>query len=223
MKELLREKKLLDREIIAIFKEAKVCKKCYGKTHLCVPLPDEKNGGIGAKILFINERPGRRGAGKSGRISFDNEDPTARFFKELFLSISISRKDIFITNAVLCYPLFEWWVDTPPQRKQIKNCFPFLKRQIRIIHPKLIVTLGVTALQAVKYLFPNSTQLKNFKLKNDIGGVITDVTPFVYLLYHTSSRARVTRPKQKQKEDWQKIPVILEDIEVKKYPCGLEE
>ena len=207
----------MDKKIIAIFEEAKVGKRCYGETSLCVPLPDEKNGGIGAKILFINERPGRRGAGKSGRISFDNEDPTARFFKELFLSIGISRKDIFITNAVLCYPLIEWWVDTPPQRKQIKNCLPFLKRQIGIIHPKLIVTLGVTALQAIKFLFPNSMQLKNFKLKNNIGEVITDVTPFIYPLYHTSLRARATRPEQKQRKDWQKIPVILEDIEIKKY------
>jgi len=199
----------LDKKIIAIFEKARVCKRCYGETRLCVPLPDEKNGGIGAEILFINERPGRRSAGKSGRMSFDNEDPTTRFFKELFLSIGISRKDIFITNTVLCYPLIEWYVDTPPQRKQIKNCLSFLKGQIGIIHPKLIVTLGVTALQAVKYLFPNSMQLKNFKLKNNIGEIITDVTPFIYPLYHTSLRARATRPERKQRGDWQKIPLIL--------------
>ena len=55
-------------------------------------------------------------------------------------------------------------------------------------------------------------QLKNFKLKDNIGEVITDVTPFIYPLYHTSSKARATRPGQKQREDWQKIPIILEDI-----------
>ena len=199
----------MDEKITAIFKEARACKKCYGSTPLCVPLPDEKNGSIGAKILFINERPGRKGTGKSGRVSFDNEDPTANFFKELFLSISTSRRDIFITNAVLCYPLIEWWTDTPPQRKQIKNCLFFLERQIKIVNPKLVVPLGVTALQAIKFLFPDSMQLKNFKLKNNIGEVITDVTPFIYPLYHTSSKAKATRPAQKQKEDWKKIPLIL--------------
>lgn len=202
----------MDKEIIAIFKEAKICKKCYGTTPLCVPLPDEKNGGIGASILFINERPGKKGTGKSGRISFDNEDPTAKFFRELFLSTGISRKDIFITNAVLCYPSIKWWTDTPPQGKQIKNCLFFLERQIKIIKPKLIVTLGVTALQAVKYRFSDSRQLKIFKLRNNIGDVITDVIPLVYPLYHTSSKARATRPEQKQRGDWQKIPVILRDI-----------
>ena len=201
----------MDREITAIFREAKVCRKCYGDILLCVPFPDKKNGGRGASILFINERPGRKGAGKSGRISFENGDPTARFFKELFSTIDVSRKDIFITNAVLCYPSTEWYVDTAPQRKQIRSCLSFLKRQIKIVDPKLIVTLGVTALQAVKYLFPDSVQLENFKLRNNIGEVITDVTPAIYPLYHTSSKARVTRSGQKQREDWQKIPLILEN------------
>ena len=211
----------MDKEVIAILRETRICKKCYGSTPLCVPLPDEENGGIGASILFINERPGRRGAGKSGRISFDNEDPTASFVKELFLSIGISRKDIFITNAVLCYPLIEWYTDTPPQGKQIRNCLFFLERQIKIINPKLIVTLGVTALQAVKYLFSKSMQLKNFRLKDNIGEVITDVTPFIYPLYHTSSKARATRSEQKQREDWQGIPVILKDV--KKNLVSLSE
>jgi len=201
----------VEKEITAVFEEAKVCRRCYGDIPLCVPIPDEKNGGREASTLFINERPGRKGAGKSGRISFENEDPTARFFKKLFSTIDISRKDIFITNAVLCYPSTEWYVDTAPQRKQIRNCLSFLERQIKVVDPKLIITLGVTALQAVKYLFPDSVQLRNFGLRNNIGEVITDVTPAIYPLYHTSSKARVTRSGQKQREDWQKIPLILEN------------
>ncbi len=178
---------------------------------MCVPFPDEKNGGRGASILFINERPGRKGAGKSGRISFDNDGPTARFFKELFSTIDIGRTDIFITNAVLCYPSIEWYVDTVPQRKQIRSCLSFLKRQTKIVDPKLIVTLGVTALQAVKFLLPDSVQLRNFELRSNIGEVVTDVTPPIYPLYHTSSKARTTRSAQKQREDWQKIPLVLEN------------
>jgi len=55
-------------------------------------------------------------------------------------------------------------------------------------------------------------QLKSFKLRNNIGEVITDVTPFIYPLYHTSLKARATRLGQKQRGDWQRIPVILKDI-----------
>lgn len=201
----------MEKEIAAVFEEAKVCRRCYGDIPLCVPFPDEKNGGRGASILFINERPGKKGTGKSGRISFDNEDPSARFFKELFSTIGINRKDVFITNAVLCYPSAEWYVDTVPHRKQIMNCLSFLERQIKVVNPRLIVTLGLTALRAVKYLFPNSVQLKHFRLRDNIGEVITDVTLAIYPLYHTASKARATRPGQKQTEDWQKIPLILEN------------
>ena len=201
----------MDREITAIFGDAKVCTRCYGDILLCVPLPDEKNGGRGASILFINERPGKKGTGKSGRISFDNEDPSARFFKELFSTVGINRKDVFITNAVLCYPSAEWYVDTAPHRKQIMNCLSFLERQIKVVNPRLIVTLGLTALRAVKYSFPNSVQLKRFRLRDNVGEVITDVTPAIYPLYHTASKARATRPGQKQREDWQKIHLILEN------------
>jgi hypothetical protein len=54
--------------------------------------------------MFINERPGRIGPGKSNKISFDNDDPTANWFKELFAMTGLDRREIFMTNACLYYP-----------------------------------------------------------------------------------------------------------------------
>ena len=159
--------KKMDEEIIAIFREAKSCKRCHGDIPLHVPLPDDKNGGVGAKILFLVERPGRIGTGKSGRISFENEDPTAEFFRELFFSIGVDRRDIFITNAVLCHPIIEQYKDTPASTKELKNCLYFLEKQIKRVKPKLVVTLGTKPLQAIKYLFPYRSSLKKFKLKKN--------------------------------------------------------
>lgn len=203
----------MDRRILAIFAEAKSCQRCYGKTPLHVPLPDEKNGGVGAKILFLVERPGRVGTGKSGRVSFENEDPTAEFFRGLFFSIGIDRKDVFITNAVLCHPILAGYKDVPASTKEIKNCLYFLETQIKTIKPKLIITLGTKPLQAMKYLYPHRIILKKFQLKNNIGEVIADELPFIYPLYHTSLRARLTRPANKQREDWSKIPEIFKEAE----------
>jgi len=70
-----------------IFEEAKNCDLCFGKNPIYVPKPDPKNGFQDVKIMFINERPGRIGTGKSGYISFDNDDPTANFFRECFYSL----------------------------------------------------------------------------------------------------------------------------------------
>jgi len=203
----------MSQEMLAIFQEARTCTKCYGRIHLHVPAPDEENGGIGARILFLVERPGRVGTGKSGKISFENDDPTARFFKELFLSTGINRKRIFITNVVLCHPLVGGYKDTPPTAKQIQNCLYFLRKQVTLIKPKLIVTLGTKPLQAVKYLFPHRKMLRKFTLKADIGKVVVDDVPCIYPLYHTSMRARLTRPAQKQRKDWAKIPRILKEVE----------
>jgi uracil-DNA glycosylase family 4 len=173
----------------------------------------KKNGGVNAKILFLVERPGRVGTGKSGRISFENEDPTAKFFRELFFSTGIDRKDIFITNAVLCHPIITGYKDTPASTKELKNCLYFLEKQVKIIRPKLIVTSGTKPLQAIKYLYPHRATLKKFELKNNIGEAITDERPFIYPLYHTSLRARLTRTENQQKEDWSKIPKILKEAE----------
>jgi len=203
----------MDRSILAIFEEAMRCTQCYGKVPLNVPLPDEKNGGIGAKILFVYERPGRRGTGTSGHISFDNKDPTAAFFKKLFSSIGIDRRDIFIANAVFCHPLIEDYKDRRPCKKEIRNCLGFLRRLIDIIQPKLIVTLGGTALTAVKLLFPNCKKLKHFNLKEEIGELISETQPVIYPLYHTSFRARVVRSEQQQMDDWQRIPDVLKRCE----------
>lgn len=205
----------MDKEILTIFSEAKTCRRCYGDIPLHVPLPDEKNGGLGAKILFLVERPGRVGTGKSGRISFENEDPTAEFFRDLFFSIGIDRGNIFITNAVLCHPIIDGYKDTPASTKELKSCLYFLERQIKTIRPKLIITLGTKPLQAIKYLYPYRATLKKIELKNNIGEVITDELPFIYPLYHTSLRARLTRPIDKQREDWSKIPEILKEAEKK--------
>jgi uracil-DNA glycosylase family 4 len=205
----------MEKEILTIFEEAKNCTRCYGNTLLHVPLPDEKNGGIHAKILFLVERPGRVGTGKSGRISFENEDPTAKFFRDLFFSISINRRNIFITNAVLCHPIVMEYKDTPASIKELKNCLYFLERQIMTIRPKLIITLGTKPLQAIKYLYPHRITLKEFKLKRNIGEVIIDELPYIYPLYHTSLRARLTRTADQQREDWSEIPKILKEAENK--------
>ena len=61
------------------------------------------------------------------------------------------------------------------------------------------------------WIFKNSQKLKSFTLKNDVGKVITDTKPWIYPLYHTSLRARLTRNTEQQKEDWLKIKTILEN------------
>lgn len=202
-----------DKEIVKLFKKVKKCRKCYPH-ELCVPLPDPKNGYKNVKVMFINERPGRIGAGGSNYISFDNNDPSAKWFKYCFSLTNLSRKEIFTTNACLCYPKKEGYNDTTPKTQIIKNCQDWLELQIEIMKPKLIVTLGNSALKAIKLRFKdqNSKELKRFKLKNNIGTVVKTTNPWIYPIYHTSLRARITRKNNQQKKDWEKIRTILKEL-----------
>ncbi len=196
-----------------MFEEAQNCKRCYGDTPIYVPRPDPKNGFEDVKVMFINERPGRIGTGESGYISFENNDPTANHFRECFESLRISRKEIFISNACICHPVYDGYTDAVPSTREIKNCHFWLEKQIKAVNPKLIVTLGNIPLKSLKLFFKDSKQLKDFVLRNDIGTVITDTKPWIYPLYHTSLRARLTRNTEQQKEDWLKINNFLTDLE----------
>lgn len=87
-----------------------------------------------ADLLFIGEAPGR------------NEDlrgepfvgAAGKLLDELLSSIGIHRPEVYIANVLKCRPP----KNRDPLRSEIETCSPFLAEQIRIIDPKVIVTLG---------------------------------------------------------------------------------
>ena len=193
-----------------VFLEAGNCQRCYPGQEIHVPLPDPSNSGGPADIMFINERPGRTGTGESSHVSYENDDPSAKFFRELFESTGIERKQIFITNACLCHPDFESYRDKQPRVSEMANCHHWLREQMKIVRPRLIVTVGWVALQSLlRYqgLWSRSTS-KNF---SDWVGQLIDITdPWIYPVAHTSLKGRINRNSELQREDWADIPKILE-------------
>lgn len=94
-----------------------------------------------ASVMFIGEGPGkdedaqgRPFVGKAGQLL------TAVIEK----GMKLKRSDVYIANVVKCRPTvnLELKRDRPPDDEEVAACGPFLKRQIEIIHPKVIVTLG---------------------------------------------------------------------------------
>jgi len=203
------------KRVAGIFRDAQQCAQCYGNIPLRVPLPDERNGALGVAVMFICERPGRVGPGQTGRVSFDNPDPSAETFKRLVEHTGIPRECIFITNAVLCYPGADDYRDRPPSTAQLRNCSPFLREQIRLLQPRLIVPCGNAARKALCLLHPESKTLRRFSLKRDIGSIIRDTVPWVYPVYHTSRRVQIAwRPFVEQSQDWATIPKLLRELEL---------
>ncbi len=112
--------------------EIRSCKRCPLHASRTNAVPGE--GNPKARVVFVGEAPGR------------NEDLQGRPFvgaagkllTELLASIGLRREDVFITNVVKCRPPN----NRDPRPEEIEACLPFLKRQLRVIDPDVIVALG---------------------------------------------------------------------------------
>lgn len=112
--------------------EVKLCKKCeLSKTRKNAVFGE---GDINTRLMFVGEAPGRdediQGkpfVGRAGRI-----------FTELLSDVGIKRKDVYIANCLKCRPPN----NRDPNLNELENCFGYLKKQISVIKPHVIGTLG---------------------------------------------------------------------------------
>jgi uracil-DNA glycosylase len=117
--------------------EVKVCTRC----RLCETRTQTVfgEGDIDAKIFFIGEGPG------------ENEDLTGRPFvgragellNKMIAGMGIKRENVFIANVVKCRPPN----NRVPAPDEVATCTPYLERQLEIVRPRVIVTLGLPATQ----------------------------------------------------------------------------
>ena len=105
-----------------------------------------------AKIMFIGEAPGRNEA-KTGRPFCG---AAGKILDELLASVSIDRKDVYITNIVKDRPPF----NRDPLPEEIEIYGPFLDRQIEIIQPEVIATLGRFSMDYIMRKLGLENQLK---------------------------------------------------------------
>lgn len=87
-----------------------------------------------AKIMFIGEAPGREEDVKARPFVGD----AGQLLTKLIEKMGFRREDVYIANIVKCRPP----LNRDPQEDEICTCFPFLDRQLGIIAPQVIVSLG---------------------------------------------------------------------------------
>ncbi len=138
-----------DNKLKEIKDEVLKCKKCSLYKNRNYPVIGQ--GSHDAEIMFIGEAPGAQ------------EDKTGHPFcgragtilDELLNSVSIKRQDIYICNILKCRPPS----NRDPEIKEIESCTPYLERQIKIIKPKIICSLGRYSMEFL---------MKRFGLENKI-------------------------------------------------------
>ena len=115
-----------------VAREILSCRACPLHESRTNPVPGE--GDPEARIVIIGEAPGRM-EDSSGRPFVG---PAGRLLNEALARAGISRESVFITNVVKCRPPG----NRDPRPEEVEKCSRFLKRQIRIVRPALILALG---------------------------------------------------------------------------------
>jgi DNA polymerase len=183
----------MDLDSIAV--EVKSCTKC--------PLSRGRNNAVcgegsgKAEILFIGEAPGEN-EDREGR-PFVGE--AGHFLDELLDSINLKRADVYITNVVKCRPPH----NRDPLEEEVRICTSrYLFDQIKYIKPKLIITLGRHSMQV---FFP---QLKSVSASH--GKAYKKANQVYLILYHPAAALYQPSLKETMKDDFKKIPEILQQI-----------
>lgn len=141
----------------ALTAETSYCTRCSAMCDRSAVL-SELNGPLTARIVFIGEAPGRKGADQT-RVPFSG-DQSGKNFDRFLASINLHRQDIFITSAALCNPRAESGANRKPSKLELKNCSEFLQRTFALIDPAIVVTLGSVALAAIRTIHPHDLSLK---------------------------------------------------------------
>jgi len=151
----------------------------------------ELNGPVSARVMFVGEAPGRKGADRT-RVPFSG-DQSGRNFDRFLESIGLRRSEIFITSAALCNPRSSTGANRRPTQSEIRNCSDLLKRTFALIDPAVVVTLGTVALEALKRVHEH-----DLILKKDAAKVHTWNNRLLIPLYHPSPQVLITSRKEKE-------------------------
>ena len=178
-------------DLLQIAEEVRSCTKCplhHGRINA---VPGE--GADDASIMFIGEGPGFY-EDREGRPFVG---PAGKFLEQLLTSINMKRQDVYIANMVKCRPIN----NRDPLPTEIQECAPYLDRQIEIVNPKIIVTLGRHALSK---FFPKESIMRARGKPRKISG-----DRIVYPILHPAAALHRQDLRATIETDFLAIPQLL--------------
>ena len=185
-------------QFVSLAAEAADCVRCPAMCERAAVL-SELNGSVEARVMFIGEAPGRKGADRT-RVPFSG-DQSGKNFERFLQSIGLRRDESFITSAVLCNPHTASGANRRPASAEIRNCSDFLRRTIELVQPAIIVTLGTVALEALKII-----HYHEFSLQQDAAKVRRWNGRRLIPLYHPSPQVLITsRNERQQLQDYRVV------------------
>jgi uracil-DNA glycosylase len=170
--------------------EIELCQQCEIARRRTRVVPGE--GAENAAIMFIGEAPGYN-EDQQGRPFVGQ---AGKFLEELLASINLKRQQVFIANVIKCRPPD----NRDPLPTEIQTCRHWLQRQIEIIHPRMIVTLGR---YSMAMFFPGKSISKIH------GTALRQDDTIYFAMYHPAAALHQGNLRQTIEQDMLKIPGIL--------------
>jgi len=182
-------------QLVELYREVRSCDRC--------PLADTRiqavfgAGNANADLMFVGEAPGaqedQQGIPFVGRAG--------KLLDELLAENGLARDDVFIANVLKSRPPG----NRDPQPEEIDACKPYLYRQVELIEPTVICTLGNFATKLLTRSSTGITRLHGQPQEHQVGGRRVQIFP----IFHPAAGLRTPSVKEKLREDFAKLPALL--------------
>jgi uracil-DNA glycosylase family 4 len=181
--------------LVEVYREASVCELCpLSETRTSVVFG---SGNSDANLMFVGEAPGaeedRQGLPFVGRAG--------ALLAELLDGIGMTREDVWITNVLRCRPPG----NRDPQPIEIESCQPYTYRQVELIEPRVIATLGNFATKLLTGSRTGITKVRGTVQVHEIAGR----TVFLMPLLHPAAALRTPPLVDTLREDFAKLPELI--------------
>lgn len=154
-------------------------------------------GNPNADLMFVGEAPGEQEdatgipfVGRAGQL-----------LDKFLYAVDIDRKDVYIANILKCRPP----KNRDPLPEEEDACIGYLREQVKLIRPKIIVCLGrISAMRLIK---------PDFKISKEHGTWFEKGNFLMTAVYHPAALLRDPRRKEEMLEDMKKIRQKLDELE----------
>lgn len=150
-----------------------------------------------ATIMLVGEAPGEQ----EDLIGRPFVGPSGQLLSKMLASVGLKREKIYLTNVVKCRPP----QNREPHAKEQEACLHYLRYQVRLIKPKIIVCLGRVAAQAL--IDPK------FRITKEHGVWQEEKGFWMMATYHPSALLRYPEHKPESYEDLKSLRAKLQEVE----------
>jgi uracil-DNA glycosylase family 4 len=165
------------------------------------------SGNADAELMFVGEAPGaeedRQGKPFVGRAG--------KLLDELLAEIGLRREDTFIANVLKCRPPG----NRDPLAEEIEECSPYLFRQIELIEPLVVCTLGNFATKLLSGAPTGITRVHGRPQTRELGGRTVELFP----IFHPAAALRTESVRDLLRADFARLPALLEEVRGRSAPA----